>query len=254
MSNRESILEYAKSLENLVNVLFDVSHNIFENEKLCSLIRGLHQDFGVKAEVIHISEKGFFKAVSQSIIEESTRDDTQAQDKNLAANFYTEKTARLKRDCYKCRKKGFVAKNCSTKMVCSYCKKKCHIATRCWNSLKNCRFREDRYDNSHQKHNLRNEDKQRYNYSKEFVMVLATSAFFVINEETKHKRIYDSNATNNVCNAKESFETFCLQLGWVKVGISEKALPYDHKNVRVSICVNGKAQTVLLNDVIFAPK
>lgn len=74
-----------------------------------------------------MSEKGFSEAVLQLIIEKSSRDETEARNKLLAAKFYKKRNGREKENCYKFEKKGHIAKNCSAKIVCSYCKKKSHI-------------------------------------------------------------------------------------------------------------------------------
>lgn len=51
-SNKKSSVECVNRLDSRVSELFDTGRSISEEEKLRSLLRGLHKDFSVAAKVI----------------------------------------------------------------------------------------------------------------------------------------------------------------------------------------------------------
>lgn len=61
-------------------------------------MRELHQNFGVAAKVIQVPEKCFLKEMLKLIFHETSRGDTEAQEKALAAKFCTKETLREKRE------------------------------------------------------------------------------------------------------------------------------------------------------------
>lgn len=96
MSNKISIVQLTNKLENYVNDLVDIDHNISKNRKHCSLLRRLHQDLGVAAKVICMSEKSFSEVMSQMVIEESSREEKEVLEKVAAAKFHTKDIAQEK--------------------------------------------------------------------------------------------------------------------------------------------------------------
>lgn len=85
MTNRAAIVDYVNRLQRLFNELYDTGHTISDMEKCWTLLGGLHKDFAIVEKVGRISDMAFTYAVSQLIVEKSSKDEAEMSKKAMPA-------------------------------------------------------------------------------------------------------------------------------------------------------------------------